>query len=223
MRLIDRQGGNLGSRADVFTVRVGNEERTVGREELEQYAEWVGLARVARGRYSWQLVLDLLIFDQVMGVDPSIVVEEIETLETGRPGRGTKPAAMFERAPLRGLWHKHFFSAHFVSKNILLQLAHTGWETVFESTLGGSQDSGTITRESLVEFVRKATVEQLERREEAEKLTGEWIVFSKLEGQNYYLCLATHTTGDEVIFERIKECCVQQFPFLVAQLPNEAI
>jgi hypothetical protein len=46
------------------------------------------------------------------------------------------------------------------------------------------------------------------------KLTGHWIVFAEHNGKNYYLCLATHEEGDEVVAERIKDGCCAEFPFL---------
>ena len=44
--------------------------------------------------------------------------------------------------------------------------------------------------------------------------TGEWIIFDKEDGQNYYLCLARHTDGDEAIFGKLKQLVFPEFPFL---------
>jgi hypothetical protein len=51
-------------------------------------------------------------------------------------------------------------------------------------------------------------------RARAQELTGEWIVFAKHEGKNYYLCLAGHDEGDDHIFARISDGCAYEFPFL---------
>jgi hypothetical protein len=51
-------------------------------------------------------------------------------------------------------------------------------------------------------------------------LTGEWIVFVEHEGQNYYICLATHNGGDDEILGYIRNICHLEFPFLKAKLPH---
>jgi hypothetical protein len=56
------------------------------------------------------------------------------------------------------------------------------------------------------------------KRSRAQKLTGEWIVFAKHEGKNYYLTLAAHGEGDDHIFARIRDGCVSEFPFLSSLL-----
>jgi len=56
--------------------------------------------------------------------------------------------------------------------------------------------------------------ESSEERENQSKLTGEWIVFAKHQGRNYYVTLATHTTGDQHTFDEIKSMAHAEFPFL---------
>ena len=55
-------------------------------------------------------------------------------------------------------------------------------------------------------------------RSRDQRLTGEWIVYARHEGRNYYLCLARHDEEDATIFDRIKNGCVDEFPFLYSQL-----
>ena len=43
----------------------------------------------------------------------------------------------------------------------------------------------------------------LDRSQEG-KLTGHWIVFAEHDRKNYYLCLATHEEGDDVIAEELR-------------------
>jgi hypothetical protein len=62
-----------------------------------------------------------------------------------------------------------------------------------------SGDSELITQEMINELVHRVTNEPLEMRDAAKKLTGEWIVFLKQGGKNYYLCVNTHKAGDQVI------------------------
>jgi hypothetical protein len=199
-----------------FNVHVGSDTRTITQDELGEYAQWVGLDRVAPDRYSWLFVLDLLLNEQVNGVDPFGVVDEIKALEAGESRLGTKPASEFTHEPLRGLWHKHYFSAHFVGKNIQNHFAGRRLDRFIRKIFDPAK-SPIVTREMIEEFAHGFAHEPLEHRAEAERLTGEWIIFAKHEEQNYYLCLATHTSGDEAIFARIASACFRQFPFLAVE------
>lgn len=38
------------------------------------------------------------------------------------------------------------------------------------------------------------------------KVTGEWLIYKKLEDKNIYLTLASHTENDDEILERIRSC-----------------
>ena len=45
-------------------------------------------------------------------------------------------------------------------------------------------------------------------------LTGQWIIFAQHEGKNYYLCLGSHSSGDQKIRNQIDAVCVHEFPIL---------
>ena len=47
------------------------------------------------------------------------VIDEIQALEGGPRPSMTKPPTPFTRGALKGLWHKHFFDARFMMKNIM--------------------------------------------------------------------------------------------------------
>ncbi len=55
-------------------------------------------------------------------------------------------------------------------------------------------------------------------RSRGQRLTGEWIIYAQHEGQKYYLCLARFDEEDDAVFDRIKNGCVDEFPFLHLQL-----
>jgi hypothetical protein len=108
-----------------FRIHSGDCVETLTEKELGEFASLIGLERVAPGRYSWLFVMELLLQAQVNGIDPSMVVAELVALEGGPQTLGTKPATEFTREPLKGLWHKHFFSAHFIPQNLRNQLPHS--------------------------------------------------------------------------------------------------
>ena len=124
--------------------------------------------------------------------------------------------------PLKGLWHQHYFSARFLPKNIHLELGKTGVEKLVNEVVDPAK-STKITPEMIKELAHRVTHEPLETRSAREKLTGEWIIYLRYEGKNYYLCCNTHDAGDQFIYDRIMENCVRDFPNLPAWLKAERI
>ncbi len=43
-------------------------------------------------------------------------------------------------------------------------------------------------------------------------LNGEWLIYKRHEGKNYFLCLAKHDEGDELIYENKIRPCLLEFP-----------
>lgn len=52
-------------------------------------------------------------------------------------------------------------------------------------------------------------------------LTGDWIIFGKYAGENYYLDLATHEEGaePEKLYEKLRQGSAGEFPFLFGRRP----
>ena len=50
-------------------------------------------------------------------------------------------------------------------------------------------------------------------RKDSSNLTGDWLIFAKYEGANYYLALAPHGERSDLLHQRIL-LCKYQFPFL---------
>jgi hypothetical protein len=196
-----------------FRVHLGDQEAEVTEKELLPYAKLIGLESLASGRYSWLFLLNLYLNERVQGVDSGMVMQEIRDLEAGTSTTGTKAATQFQRPPLQGLWHKHYFSGHFVAHNILNQLSGDRIMNLASRVFDPSVSS-VITEQMIRDFAYEVSHGSLEKRAEQKRLTGEWIVFAKHEGQNFYLCASTHTNGDQVIYDSIKSAVLLQFPFL---------
>lgn len=49
-------------------------------------------------------------------------------------------------------------------------------------------------------------------------LTGDWIIYGKHEGRNYYLALAAHEEGERPnaiqLYKTLQQVCAAEFPFL---------
>ena len=164
-------------------------------------------------RISEVMWFDMYVLDTEFGVSPHDILRSVNDLETGEKLRGVKPATVFGKLPLKGLWHKHFFSAHFLVNNIVLGHGKDGLEKLVNEVFDAA-NSPIVTREMIAEVARRATHDPLEKRDAAGKLTGEWIIFMKRAGKNYYLCVNTHAAGDQFIYDRILQHCVRDFPEL---------
>jgi hypothetical protein len=123
-----------------------------------------------------------------------MIVAEIKALEGGPQSIGTKPATEFTKEPLKGLWHKHFFSAHFVAHNLLDQLSGGRLKALVEKMLDPKKHP-VITTELINQLSHEVAIGTFEKREAQGKLTGERIVFAKQAGQNYLLVLVHSQHG----------------------------
>ena len=192
--------------------------------ELLRFGEVVGLDRIARGRYSLLLLLGLFGATQSRKQNPAKVVREIEALEGLREASNLKPATQFNRPPLKGLWHKHYLEDGVASmaRNLRKGLLRDGlpWlkQQVVEAEASGQERF--ISTEDCARIAHDAIVSNWERLVKDSALTGEWLIYAKHQGKNYYLCLGKHTSGDALLREQIDTICLQEFPFLSQILPQ---
>lgn len=209
-----------------YTVQVREKTLNVTGSQARQFASYFIKDKELLSRMSELFLIDLYIYCQEFGVAPGQIIQEIEGMEPGgSTKRGTKPAEPFTKEALRGLWHKHFFSAPFMAVNL-----QDGWRKgrlrkLVSESLDPSKAKPGETQEEFAdrvsrELARRAVNETLDLRRGDGKLTGEWIIFARHEGKNYYLCLNTHKNGDAYISARIIEFCLDEFPFVSDILGN---
>lgn len=140
---------------------------------------------------------------------PEKVVEEVLALE-GLAASKTKRESQFTQDPLlKGLWHKHYMQAKYISRNCLNEIRHRLPSLIRE--IGANSKSH---EEFAALIAHEASIVAYEKRHSKGKLTGEWIVFAKHCGKNYYLTLARHDDPPETIKKRAVDDCALQFPFL---------
>jgi hypothetical protein len=184
-------------------------------EELQNFATAVGLNRVAAGRcarFFLSQIYNETVITPARGEAPKIVAE-IEHLEGGRTSR-TKPAdAFFKKPALLGLKKKHYFvgGRAAIANNIF---RGAGKKKVEFRRIAQRHNNPSTADPLAFKKIGDDTLKLYWDRSEAGELTGHWIVFAEHDGKNYYLCLATHDEGDDVIAERIKTGCCSEFPFL---------
>ena len=187
---------------------------------LEYFAEERGLTSAAPGRISLFLIMQLLVEEQRGRDTWTRVLREINALE-GKPQFTSRmrPATQFKYKPLKGLWHKHFRQTDLRSLaiNLIKGLRRDGLPKL-EAEVSALEEPRDFEPADAAKIAHEAVIDNYERLLATQSLSGEWIVYSVFEGVNYFLCIASHNTGDDVVFDWINTACAQQFPFLVDQL-----
>lgn len=200
-------------------VMLNGEDRS---RELANFAAQIGLHSLAPGRYSVIFVIDLLglaMSPRSLG-QPFRVMDEIRHLEGQHPSSMTKEATPFLRKPLAGLWHKHYWQEglHSFAINMQRALHKYGMPALEARIRPPGEEPEIMTEELLREVIDDAVLGNYTRRATDSQMTGEWIIYAKESGQNYYLSLGRHSDDDNKIFHRIQRFCAYEFPFLRTQL-----
>jgi hypothetical protein len=163
-------------------------------------------------------------------IDIHAVADQIGALENAPLSRAapTKPAAEFTAGPLKGLWHKHWFQAGFMIKNLIDENEKSGLGLIhrrLRKHYSGVKFDGKPIDETDVKLLAHAAVfDALDyragnaRRGAKPRLTGEWIVFAKSQGRNIYLTLGSHDESNEAILQRCLPG-VREFPDLECTQP----
>lgn len=193
--------------------------------EVEALIQMTRLDPIAAGRYSALFVLTLFGAFKAGRLNPFRFAQEIEALDQGKP-TGLKPPIQNRHPPLKGLWHKHYMQADIGAMAINIQhgLKRFGIplfkEKIKEAEAAGEErfmsvsDVGPLTRD--------VVHGNWERLRAEEKITGEWILFAKHLGENYYLCIANHDKSTHLdLRQQIDALCCKEFSFLENLLADE--
>jgi hypothetical protein len=162
-----------------------------------QLAEMVGWLKIRAPNAKWSIgfAFELTAHSYRRGYNVDAILDEIGILEGTLQRRSiTKPAKEFGRCPLQGLWHKHHNQACFLWKNISLELDRPGeLEAICKPYIG--KYMGEVSKQLVDDLVFGS----YRKRASRAKMTGEFIVFEKLEdGRNYYLTLGCHGEYDAI-------------------------
>ena len=198
----------------MYTVRLGGKTGKVMPQELAALRAWYIRDCELGTRMSELIWVDIFFLERWFRISPYEIMNAIKQVEEGEPSSlGVKAATQFKYPPLKGLWHKHYFSAQFLPKNIQSGLGGTKLMDILEEVMDPAK-SPVFTEQMASEIVQRVTLGTLGARNESRNLTGEWIIFLRRSGKNYYLCCNTHASGDQFIYDRIMEHCVCDFPEL---------
>jgi hypothetical protein len=150
------------------------------------------------------------------------ILDELDVLEGRRMTTHTKRESQFKSFPLHPFFHKHFFSAQHLLRNIGI---HWGVSDARERNqdlerminrvaVSHGDDSEKWPMIMAHEFVMGS----FGARAGQNRLTGDWIIYAKHNGENYYLAVVDHCvegrSNDRQLFDWLRMSCEWEFPFL---------
>jgi len=187
--------------------------------EIAHFIELLGLDRIAPGRYSTLLVIQLFGGFKSRTQNYNKVIREIEALEGIRAASRLKPPIQNKHPPLRGLWHKHYMQDGIASmaRNIQHGLRRHGIPLFTQRAEEAAADGKLryVSQEDIGALAHDVVTGNWQRLSAAQALTGEWLLFAKHAGQNYYLDLGTHDKSThENVRSQIDAIYCKEFPFL---------
>ncbi|KZD24617.1 hypothetical protein A4A58_22410 [Tardiphaga robiniae] len=191
---------------------------TATSEQLAQFRAWLAVESGLDSRISKLFWLDMYLGYTVQNLNCVAVMRAIRDLEADEPHSGVKAATQFKHPPLKGLWHKHHYSAQWLIPNVIQGFGKNGLEKLANEIMDPAVHT-VVTEQMCNELACRAIFEPLANRSSDGKLTGEWLIFAKSEGVNRYLSLGYHPTDDhasydQVLYDRIMKHCVDDFPDL---------
>jgi hypothetical protein len=194
-----------------YNVSINGEKEEINTEHLSKFARLYEMDPYVPGRFSWFFVLQMYMYQKIYGIEPAEIMESIKELEGLTTQQQIKSETQFKHKPLKGLWHKHYFSARFVGKNLKNYHGKSGVQKVITSHC---HEGAVFKKETIRNIANDLIHKAFENRLNDGKLTCEWIIFAKYENKNYYLALGEHDRNDKALHKTILSTCSPQFPFL---------
>jgi hypothetical protein len=194
----------------------------ISEDEVSHFKEThLGFCRLDVSRVSQFLLIQLASISKHKTYNSFSITDVIQDLEgVGRGGK--RRVDQFKHLPLRGFWKAHFFDAQFIARNLI---NHWGLEfensQKFNALCSGIADE-EVKIPSKAGWQGRLSHEMImgayEERARNNRLTGEWIIFSRHNNNNYYLCISRHTTKeqDQPVFNFLKTLCEHEYPFLLS-------
>lgn len=184
---------------------------SLSREELINWAsESVAFFGLDLSRISTVLLAQSYSYEINRVFDTFDLTHPIKVLEGLSSSDSTGRAERFNHPPLTGLYKKHFTSPRFLVKNQLNFLRSKQGEHHFNNVWdeaakisGSHYIDNTFTKYLTHHMVH----DPIAIKSASKKMTGEWVVFHKLDGVNYYLTIAFHGETNDKIYKRVALAC----------------
>jgi hypothetical protein len=181
--------------------------------EIQRIKQAVCNWRPYANRMSFAFTLRLIGCKATRGEDMN-VLREVDFLEGLAATSATKKARQFTQG-LYPFWHKHFYAPRHFLPNIDAQwgLTRDGNPNLAKMINEVAERHGHAPEEWQKVLPRRLVVDGWKDRASS-GITGDWIIFAKHCGVNFYLDLATHKEGDDAVMTKLRRGCATEFPFL---------
>ena len=176
----------------------------------------IGLHGVERSRLSWLLLVQLASALKHRSISMFSVTDVIQNLERSARLQTSAPT-QFKHPPLRNFWKAHYVDARFIGTNIANETRPNKRFTEALSLVAQRINKSIEDLDWRNLLAHELTIGAFERRCARNDLTGEWLIFAKNNGKNYYLCIANHSSSTETdteIYDAIIHYCGEEFPFI---------
>lgn len=192
----------------------------MSREELVAWAnQSVAFCGLDLTRVSTVLLAQIYVSEINRVFDAKDLVHPIKVMEGLTSSDSTRPPDQFLHPPLTGLYKKHFISPRFIVENLFnfLRSKEGGrhfnavWEEA--SKVSGSE----LINETFTKYLsHRMVIDPIGIKSSSNRLTGEWVVFHKHHGVNYYLTIAFHGETNEQIHKKVVLACkFDDLPFVL--------
>ena len=150
------------------------------------------------------------------------ILDELDFLEGRKQHTRTKAEEKFRKPPLDLFFHKHFFSAHHLPRNIGVRWGiddgRSGNRALDSMIERVASECGDDPDEWQARLAHEFVMEAFNQRAQQQRLTGDWIIFSKYNGENYYLAVVDHGVrgrdDDQDLYDWLRMSCEWEYPFL---------
>ena len=129
----------------------------------------------------------------------------------------TKPSKPFDEPPLDRFWHQHVTAPHHLLRNLAIRVAvRHGGNTALDVMINDvARKHGQAEEVWPRRLAHGLTTEAYEQRSADRRMTGDWLIFAKYQGMNYYLLYVPHPpdkSRDAEIYRRLERSCKAEFP-----------
>jgi hypothetical protein len=153
-----------------------------------------------------------------------LVMEEMDFLEGLIPITKTRKERQFKHAPLHPFWHKHYSAPRHLLRNIAERWGLSrGGNKDLSAALQGIANKYGNDPERWQRMLPDHIIMRGYENRAADGLTGDWIIYAKHDGYNYYLDLATHEEGIDAprLYQKLRHSSQAEFPFVFDQTASQ--
>ncbi|QQO19484.1 hypothetical protein JJB98_06005 [Bradyrhizobium diazoefficiens] len=150
------------------------------------------------------------------------VLRQIDALEDLKARTTVKEEQQFKYPPLFPLWHAHYFASRHTLRNIgeRWNISRGEGNSALKASISAvAERHGHDPDKWPGVLLHRIFIEGMTERANANRLTGDWIIFAKHDGENYYLDLAQHEEAEgpiksDQLMQKLRAGSAAEFPFV---------